>query len=517
MTSYYIGYDCGTMGTKVAIYSIDGELISESYKEHIIKYPKPSWAEMESEQFYKCVTEGIKECMQKSKLDPKDVKGISDSGIISGFVSVDDDWQPVAPYIPYLDNRAVAEADYVTKNVEPLWAEEAGNSQVSGYMPPMILKWFNNNDKTLFNSIKKVMPASQYVLGRLGGLKAKDAFIDWGHLTGWFLGYDLASRNWSEEQFKLLELPFDVLPRVVKPWEVIGHLTKEEAAKIGLKEGTALVAGSGDVMQSNLGAGVVENGACSDIAGTASIYTMLLSLEDAKKITDTKTLISGFSTLDEQYLYFGFIPAGGLSLRWFRDEILREPGDPDSYDRMNKLAKDIPLGSDGVLFYPFLQGRSNPYWHNANASWLGLYGSNNLANLYKSIMESIAFEYLAWSEILSNQGIEIKSTTIIGGGANSEMWNQIKADILNTPCKTLKRSDAGALGNAALAAYGAGEVSDLTGTIDRWIETKKVYDPVSENHEAYMKVYEARQKIINGPLKEIFNIIADMRSQMSDQ
>ena len=513
MTSYYIGYDCGTMGTKVAIYSLDGKLISEAYREHIIKYPKPGWAEMEPEQFYRCVVEGIKECMQKSGLKPEQIKGISDSGIISGLVPIDDNWQPVAPYIPFLDNRATAEAEDVTKNAEPLWAEEAGNSQVSGYMPPMILKWFQNNDKERFKSIKKTMAASQYVLGILGGLKAKDAFIDWGHLTGWFLGYNLKARNWSEKQISILNLPYDILPRVVKPWDVIGYLKKDEAEKIGLKEGVPLVAGSGDVMQSNLGSGVIENGACSDIAGTASIFTILLGA-DAKKITDTKTLISGFSTLDNQYLYFGFIPAGGLSLRWFRDEILREPGNPDSYDAMNKLAENIPLGSDGVLFYPFLQGRANPYWQDANATWLGLYGSNNLANLYKSIMESIAFEYLSWSNIFSSQGIDIKSTTIIGGGSKSDMWNQMKADVLNTTCKTLKRSDGAALGNAALAAYGTGEIKDLTQTINQWIETKKIYNPIKSNHEAYMDIFEVREQILNGPLKEIFERLANLRNKL---
>ena len=124
----------------------------------------------------------------------------------------------------------------------------------------------------------------------LGGLKAKDAFIDWGHLTGWFLGYNLKTRNWSERQIDILGLPYEILPRVVKPWDVVGYLTKNEAEKLGLKEGIPLVAGSGDVMQSNLGSGVTEDYACADIAGTASIFTMLLG-EDSKKITDTKTLV----------------------------------------------------------------------------------------------------------------------------------------------------------------------------------------------------------------------------------
>ena len=181
------------------------------------------------------------------------------------------------PHIsPFLDNRATAEAEDIMKNAEPLWAEEAGNSEVAGYMPPMVLKWFQKNDKAKFKSIKKTMAASQYVMGVLGGLKAKDAFIDWGHLTGWFLGYNLKARNWSEKQIDILGLPYEILPRVVKPWDVVGYLTKNEAEKLGLKEGIPLVAGSGDVMQSNLGSGVTEDYACADIAGTASIFTILV-------------------------------------------------------------------------------------------------------------------------------------------------------------------------------------------------------------------------------------------------
>jgi xylulokinase len=499
------------MGTKVAIYSMEGELIAEAYREHVIKYPKPGWAEMEPGQFYRCVTEGIKECMEKSRLNPKEIKGISNSGIISGLVPIDDDWNPVAPYIPFLDGRATAEADDISKNAEQLWATEAGNSSVSAYYPPIILKWFQNNDKERFKRIKKTLAASQYVLGKLGGLKAKDAFIDWGHMTGWFLGHNLKTRNWSPKQIDILKLPYEILPRVVKPWDVVGYLQKDEAEKIGLVEGIPLVAGSGDVMQANLGSGVFENGACADIAGTASIFTILLG-PDAK-IADTKTLISGYSTLDNQYLYFAFIPAGGLSLRWFRDEILQEPGNADTYDRMNKVSENIPMGSDGVLFFPYLQGRSNPYWENANGTWLGLYGSNNLSNLYKSMMESIAFEYLAWVNVFRSQGVDIDSLTVIGGGSKSDMWNQMKADVLDTTCKILKRSDAGALGNAALAAYGAGEIKDLTGTIKQWVEVKKVYKPVKSNHDAYMDIFKVREEILNGPLNEIFNKLAKLRNK----
>jgi len=330
MTQYYIGFDNGTMGTKIAVYSIDGVLISEAYREHEIKYPRPGWAEMDPGQFYKVVTDGISECMKKSKINPANVRGISCSGIICGIVPIDDNWNPVGPYVPFLDGRAQEEAEYIRKNAEPVWAEEAGNSEVSAYMPPLVLKWFMNKEKDVFKKIRKTVSAAQYVLGRLGELKAEDAFIDWGHLSGWVIGFDAKKKNWSEKQMKELGLPYDILPKVVKPWQVVGTLSKREAEKIGLVEGIPLIAGSGDIMQSNLGSGVVENGSCSDVAGTASIFTILSDIF-SKKISETKMLNTGFGTLDNQYTYWGFIPAGGLSLRWFRDEILREKGNDNSY------------------------------------------------------------------------------------------------------------------------------------------------------------------------------------------
>jgi xylulokinase len=515
MNKYYIGFDNGTMGTKIAIYSIDGILMAEAYREHEIKYPKPGWAEMDPDQFYNVVTDGIAECMKKSQIDSKNVKGISCSGIICGLVPIDDNWNPVGPYVPFLDGRATEEADYIQKNAEPIWAQEAGNPEVSAYMPPIVLKWFMNKQKDVFGRIKKTVSAAQYVLGKLGGLKAKDAFIDWGHLSGWIVGFDAQKKNWSEKQIKEIGIPYEILPKIVRPWEVVGTLSKKEAEKIGLVEGIPLIAGSGDIMQSNLGSGVIDDGSCSDVAGTAAIFTVLSGIFSTH-ISATGMLNTAFSTLDNQYTYWGFIPAGGLSLRWFRDEILREKGRDDSYDKMNKVIENIPMGSNAVLFFPFLQGRSNPIWPNASASWLGLSGGNGLGNLYRSIMESIAFEYLSWVNVCREIGIDIKDTTVIGGGSKSDLWNQMKADILNSNYITLQRSEGAGIGNVVLAAFGAGDIPDIKTTIREWVKVKNTYKPIKANSELYNKVYRKREEILNGPLKEVFDKVAELREILSE-
>ncbi len=199
---FYIGYDSGTMGTKVAIYTIEGELVADAYREHEILYPKPGWAEMEAEQFYRVAADGIKECLKTGNIDPDDVGGISCSGVICGIVPIDDNWRPLGPYIPYLDGRAQKEAQDL-QDAEPLWADESGNAEPAAYMPPVILKWVLANMSDVRKETKKVVGAAHYVMGKLGGLKAKDAFVDWAHLSGWVIGFDAKKRNWSEKQIEI--------------------------------------------------------------------------------------------------------------------------------------------------------------------------------------------------------------------------------------------------------------------------------------------------------------------------
>jgi xylulokinase len=514
MAKYYIGFDCGTMGTKVAIYADDSRLIAEAYRPHEIKHPRPGWAEMEPDQYYRVVSEGIRECMNTSGIDPSNIRGISCSGIVCGFLPIDDNWNPVGPYIPYLDGRAKEEAQYVSQNLDPLWADESGNADIGSYMPPMFCKWLLNNDKGFRKRAKKLVTGAHYVLGKLGGLKAKDAFIDYAHMSGWVIGFDARKRDWSEKQMELLDIPFEMLPRAVKPWDVVGELCREEAEALSLVPGIPLVAGAGDIMQSNLGSAVVDVGKCSDVAGTASIFTFVVP-DFRREVTDKKVIINAMATLEDQYMYWSFIPAGGYSLRWFRDNVLQQKGDEDFYERMNKLAEKTPIGAYFSLFFPFLQGRSSPAWPNASAAWLGLYGSNDAATMWRSILESIAFEYYSYVDILHSVGIELKQVVGTGGGSKGAFWNQIKADILNAPYTTLQRTEGAVLGNALLAAYGVGDITDLRKTVYDWVKVKDTYKPIKKNNELYMQIYRKREEILNGPLYQIFDMIRDLHTLMN--
>ncbi len=509
MTKYYLGYDCGSQGTKTAIYNEDSTLVAEAYRENKIHYPRPGWAEMDADHFYDNVVQGIRECLQKSRIDPHEIRGISCSGVIMGFVPISYDWKAVGPYISFLDGRATQEAEYVRNNVDPLWITECGNAQIDAMDPPMFLLWLLKHRKDVMSSTSKVVTIAHFILGRFAGLQAKDAFIDWAHMSGWIIGYNAETRDWSDRQLELLGIPRELVPRVVKPWDVIGTLSSEQARLLGLPEGIPLVAGSGDFMQSNIGSGLLDTGMCSDVAGTASIFTVDVD-HMYPELTSLPGLIYSIGTFEGHYLYWGLIRAGGLSMRWFRDNIIGQTGDEDFYRVMDRLASKVPLGSDLSLFYPYLQG-GDPSQPSACATWLGMFGGTDKARLWRSILESIAFEYLSWVQAFRAEGINVDTVIGTGGGSRSLFWDQIKADVLDARYITMKRSEGAVLANALLAAYGVGDIPDMQETLRSWIGIRQEIKPIHENHVAYAKIYAARQQILSGPLQEIFITLAELR------
>ena len=502
MAKYYIGFDCGTMGTKTAIYRIDSTRMAEAYRENKISYPLPGWAEMDPMGFVQAVREGIRECLQKSGINPNEIRGISASGIICGIVGIDGNWNPVTPFVPYLDNRARSEADWVKANVKPVWLEESGNAIVDEFMPPIILRWFLNHYTGFREKAVKVVNNGPFVLGKLAGLKAEDAFLDWGTMSGWLIGYDAVKRNWSRKQMEALGIPMKILPRIVRPWDVVGYLCEAEASIMGLPSGIPIVAGAGDTMQSALASGLIEPGLGTDVAGTASIFAVAVP-GMIEKISNAPGMMFAAGTLEGSYFYWSMIRAGGLSLRWFRDNVANRAGDPAFYAEMDELAGEVPPGSNGVLFYPYLQG-AGPDLPGACGIFMGLYGSSDRVSMWRAMLESIAFEYSQMIQIYRDNGIPLKEIIGTEGGSKSHLWTQIKADILGGAYNIPTRSEGGLMADVAVAAYGVGDIEDLKKTMQEWITFRGRFEPDPKNYGIYRQIFAERQAMLGTSLHDIF-------------
>lgn len=508
MAKYYIGFDCGAQGSKVAIYADDAHLVGDAYVEHTISYPRPGWAEIDPGSIYRAVRDGIRAAVQQSAIDPQDVRGISCSGVICGLLPIDANWNPVGPFIPHLDTRSTEQVREIQQTIEPLWVEESGNVDVETFVPAVMLKWLIKYRPDIIAQTSKVVTCAHYVLGKLGRLRAEDAFIDWAHLSGWIIGYNAHTRDWSDRQLELLGLPRELLPRVTKPWDVIGFLSAEQAEQLGLRSGIPLVAGAGDIMQSSLGSGVVEYGMCADIAGTASVFCLDVAGSNPTIARKPGILYSN-GTLEGHFIYWGYIRAGGLSLRWYRDGIDARHGDDDYYRELDKLAAQVPPGADLALFYPYLGG-GDPSLPNASGTWLNLRGSSDRATLWRSMLEAVAFEYRSHANLFRSQGIPIREVIGVGGGSRSRIWNQIKADVLDADYVTLQRSEGAVLANALLAAYAVGDLPDLKAAVHQWVVVKERITPQPAQTAIYSVIHAKRQAILEGPLRDIFLQLAEL-------
>ena len=303
MAKYYIGFDCGTQSAKTALYRDDMVCMAKTQIATNLKCPKPEWLEMDVDDYLKGVIEGIKYCIETSGINPNDIRAICGDGVICGIVGVDKNLNPITPYINYLDSRTKEDAKWLNENVEDIWASESGNAYVDSFYPPLFARWFLKNVEGFKENGAKLLNNGPYVLAKLAGLKADDAFIDWATISGWALGYDVINKKWSERQMELLEIPMNMLPKIVKPWDIVGKLCNEMAEKLGIPSGIPIVAGAGDTMQSNIACGIMEPNMASDVAGTCAMFTVTTDGINEKLSTKDSGLIFCSGTLPDTYFY----------------------------------------------------------------------------------------------------------------------------------------------------------------------------------------------------------------------
>ncbi|RRD94156.1 carbohydrate kinase [Clostridiales bacterium COT073_COT-073] len=515
MGKYYVGFDAGTQSVKVAIYSLEMECVAEANYPTYLYYPNPGWVQMNVDEYLDAVKKGIRDCVKQAGekgVKPSEIRAIFGDGIICGIVGVDENGQAITPYINYLDSRTQEDTEQLSEKKLDIWAKETGNAKPNCMFPAMFARWFLKNNKDFQERGKKFMHNAPYVLSKLAGLKAEDAFIDWSAMSGWGLGYNIYKKEWSDEQLEILGIDKKYMPKIVKPWDIIGKLTKENAEFTGLKEGTPICGGAGDTMQSMIGCGLTNVNEAADVAGTCSMFCVSTDGIKPELSTPDSGLIFNSGTLENTYFYWGFIRTGGLSLRWFRDNICGQEGRGEYYDMLSDKAKDIPAGSNGILFLPYLTGGYGDF-KNAYGSFLNMTMDTEQAVLWRAVLEAIGYDYMTVTDTYRNGGINLDHIIVSEGGSRSDLWNQIKADMLNSTVTTLKISGGAIMTNIVIAAYAVGDIENLKDSLDSWLEVKKVYTPNPENTKYYRKIYNMQDKLVREKMLPAFDMLEKIRNE----
>ncbi len=443
----FIGIDIGTQGTKTVLCSLEGKIISEAFSPSVLEHPEDGAVTENPERIFNSVISTIKEVISAPSADGRRVAAIGIDSQMAGILGVDKAFNAVTPLDSWLDSRCAGYTKLIKNEAEAECIEKSGGQVINSHAPKIL--WWKHERPEAFSKIKKFVMPNGYAAARLCGLSADYAFIDptFLHFNNFSDNKNLAYNRNVLDAFGIDE---SLMPDIVPSEKIIGGILPEYAAACGLSPDTKIIAGCGDTAASSLGAGIVREGLAYDVAGTASVFASC----SKSFSTDTQhgTLMLSRSVIDGLFLPLSYVTGGGMTLKWFSE--ISKTG----LKELDKKAENVSPGSGGVVFIPHFSGRSFPFSSNADGAFMGLNLNTGSGELFRAILESIAFEYKGYLDIMRETGCVKALTSIrgVGGGAKSRVFSKIKADILGADYLIAEHICSAPQTMARLAAHAAG-------------------------------------------------------------
>lgn len=483
-----LGIDIGTTGTKAALFNRDGKLLSQGFEPSRLIQVRPGVVEQDLDEIYEATAQAVRRCLSAASKDPKDVAAISIDGQMAGICGIDEDWNPATPYDSWLDTRCEPFVREMMDLAGDRIVRLSGGPASFNHGPKIL--WWKNERPESYQRISKFVMPSVYVAGKMVGLKSEEAWIDYTYLHFSCLS-DLMGKQWSKELCALFDIDLRKLPKILNPWDQIGDLSEKEAKKFDLVSGIPIAAGCGDTAATVLGGGVVRPGMAFDVAGTASC--LITCTDRFTPDVEHRTVMWPRGVISGLFTPIAYINGGGLDLEWFRDQFCTI-----SFEELDQLAGGLEPGSNRLLSIPHLGGRVCPNDPHLRGLWMGFSWNHKKEHFYRSILEAIVYEYALYLKIQRELQPDqhFNEVRVIGGGAKSRVWNQIKADVLQIPYVTLNQEEFATLGGAIIAGRMVGFWKDLGEVATRFAKLEERINPRRENIEVYQKYIDFYTELI---------------------
>lgn len=486
----YLGVDIGTSGVKILLLSSEGVVIKTVNKSYKLLIPKSNWTEQNPNDWFEQTLKGLKEIIKGYE---HQIKAISFSGQMHGMVLLDKNDEVIRNAILWNDQRTIKEVDYLNNEigVERL-ISETGNIAVTGLTAPKIL-WVYNNEIDNFNKINKVLLPKDYVVYKL----TNEFVTDRSDVSG-TLYYDIENKKYSKFMLEVLKLKEENFPKVFESYEVVGNLTDEIKVKLGIKQDVKVIIGGGDQALGAVGVGVVNEGDTNISLGTSGVvYTPMNNFN-----SDSLTNMQVYLDATGKYHMMGVMLSAAGSLKWWLEDVSKKY----DYNALFNSIKHIEV--DNSLFYlPYLSGERAPINDpDASGTFIGIRAGHRKEHLDRAVIEGISFNLKQIYENIENKGVKVTKTRVTGGGAKSEIWVQMLADIFNLPVETIEIEEGPALGAAILAMVGDGKYETVIKACENIIKPKALYVPNKENVLLYEEKYRKFKKIYP-EIKNVFKVL----------
>lgn len=492
-----MGLDLGTTGVKSTITDNAGNILSAAYQEYQTTIQGEGEYELDPSTVWASTKYVIKE---SSKFVDEEILAVSVSSFGEAFVAVDENGEPLLNTMLQTDIRGKEElADLLTRiSPDEIRAKTGLNPAVTFSVPKIM--WIKANHPDLYSHIHKILLYGAYILYKLGGVSA----IDYT-LADRSLAFNVTAKDWDDDILSAAGIQRELMPDVYPLGTVVGTIKPELADVLGVNRDMKLVTGAHDQICVSIGAGTIEEGIATNGMGSVDnispVFTDLSHLED-----NAKHNYPSVPYMDGKYTTISYIYDGGTSLKWFRDAFGYQEvaaahlAGVSVYDIFNKY---IPQEPTNLLVLPHFSGAAVPYFdEDARGMIVGISSATRKTDIYRALMEGVAFEQRMNIENMDRGGIHINKVRATGGGSRSDMWLQIKADIFNRDVERVHMKESGTMGVIIMAGVAVGLFDSFASAMKKLVTIDKVFHPdparvafYNQQYKKYLALYPFSQQL----------------------
>jgi xylulokinase len=467
----FLGLDIGTQSLKAIIADASLGVHGVGQSPYRPAYPRPGWAEQDPALWLNALAPAIAQSLAAAGLEPGDIRGIGICGQLDGCVGVTLGGEPIAPAIIWMDRRATQE----TNDIDPALVRERAGLVLDATHMAAKIRWSERHLKRAREVAVWHQPVS-YVVEALTGARV----IDHG-LASTTMLYGLAAGEWDAELLERFGVDRSRLPVLRAAGSVAGELGARGTELTGLPPGIPVAVGTGDDFSNPLGSGITAPGTVAVTLGTAEAISALSTTVaiDPEMLVETHAYPAGYYLLGNP----GWLSGGAVS--WFLAtfSVL-------SAVEFSALAAQAPPGCEGLLFLPALSGAMAPRWvPEARGAFYGATAAHGKAHFARALLEGTSFAMRDVIGRLGQLGVPVSRVRLMGGGAASALWAQIRADLIEMPVEVLQARDTSAMGAAVLALAATGEAPSVAAAAERQQLPLASTEPIAGNAAVYANAY----------------------------
>lgn len=482
------GLDIGTTGCKLTVFDQTGKYLDKAYQDYPVTR-KSTEHEVDAE----AIMEAVMSVMSLMGHRYPDISGIGVTSFGETFVLADENGAPLHPAMLYTDPRGAGECRELTEKMDgKTIASITGLKPHEMYSISKVM-WMKRNRPDVYNRAKHLFLMEDYVIFGLTGT----AQIDYS-LASRTMAFDITSLKWSEEIFRIADIDFSLMSKPVPAGTSAGCIRPEIAERTGLSTETQIISISHDQVAAAVGSGVFDSAKAVDGAGTVECITPVYDGLPELEVMYAGNYAVVPYVIPGKYVCYAFSYTGGALIQWCVDTLAKKEKELAAKEgiSVNEYLEGDAKEPTGLLVLPHFAGAATPYMDTGSkGAVIGLTAGTTVRDIYRACMEGVVYEMLVNMECLKDSGIHFDMLHATGGGAKSEVWMQMKADMLNIPITALKTADAGTVGSAMLTGIAVGCFENLEDAAAHMVERKKVYTPDPQMHEKYIEVYQRYRRL----------------------